>query len=414
MRWVSTARSPPAQIRPHSNGNGSGWRRRREGRARGASGSIFSRCGPASHSGRCGRPGSLTTRRTDSPTAMASASGSPTSSPDGMPRMVSRHPWMKCRCTGWIALRASIRGSRIPKPGSRTRWNSRASASKWKASGSDSGIPISRPPSATRMRRRRTPNCSARSSRTRAARTSIPSSNWSRGAAAAARPAPGESRAMARSSGKARPCRSKMLKEGRLTDRKTWWRVVQVVGAVVLVALAVRSLARNWNDLQSQTIEWKIRPLWIALSLVITWGAYAGLIEAWRRVVESLRQRLGYWDAARITMVSNLGKYVPGKVWAIAGAAYLAQQVGVTKTAAVASAVVLQALALASGVILVAILAPGLQGVPAGYLIGGAALGVAAVGGVVVLCSRRALDAIQRRLPPSLPRLDPIAPGVML
>lgn len=205
-----------------------------------------------------------------------------------------------------------------------------------------------------------------------------------------------------------------MAKEGPLTDRKTWWRVVQVAGAVVLVGLAVRSLARNWNDLQSQTIEWKIDPLWIVLSLVITWGAYAGLIEAWRRVVESLRQRLGYWDAARITMVSNLGKYVPGKVWAIAGAAYLAQQVGVTKTAAVASAIVLQALALASGVILVAILAPGLRGAPVGYVIGGAALGVAAVGGVVVLCSRRALDAIQGRLPPSIPRLEPIAPAVML
>lgn len=199
-----------------------------------------------------------------------------------------------------------------------------------------------------------------------------------------------------------------------MPERRVWWRVVQVVGAVVLVALAVRSLARNWNDLQTQSIQWKIDPLWIVVSLAITWGAYAGLIEAWRRVVESLRQRLGYWDAARITMVSNLGKYVPGKVWAIAGAAYLAQQVGVTKTAAVASAIVLQALALASGVILVALLAPGLHGVPVGYVIGGAALGVAAVGGVVVLCSRRALDAIQRRLPPSIPRLEPIAPGVML
>ncbi|HYK09376.1 MAG TPA: lysylphosphatidylglycerol synthase transmembrane domain-containing protein [Gemmatimonadales bacterium] len=199
-----------------------------------------------------------------------------------------------------------------------------------------------------------------------------------------------------------------------MPERRWWWRGVQIIGAIVLVALAVRSLSRNWNDLQSQSIEWRINPLWIALSLVITWAAYAGLIEAWRRVVVSLRQRLGYGDAARITMVSNLGKYVPGKVWAIAGAAYLAQQVGVTKTAAVASAVVLQALALASGVILVAVLAPGLNGVPAGYVIGGAALGVAAVGGTGVLCSPRALDVIQRRLPASIPRLEPIAPGVML
>ena len=199
-----------------------------------------------------------------------------------------------------------------------------------------------------------------------------------------------------------------------MPDRRVWWRVVQSVGGVLLVVLAIRSLSRNWNDLRSQSIDWHIDPVWIGLSLVITWGAYAALIEAWRRVVVSLQQRLGYWDAARITMVSNLGKYVPGKVWAVAGAAYLAQQVGVTKTAAVASAVVLQALALASGVLLVALLAPGLNGVPAAYVAGGAVLGAAAIGGVAVLCSRRALDAIQRRLPASIPRLDPIAPGVML
>jgi uncharacterized membrane protein YbhN (UPF0104 family) len=199
-----------------------------------------------------------------------------------------------------------------------------------------------------------------------------------------------------------------------LTERRTWWRLAQAIGAVVLVALAVRSLSRNWNDLQSQSIEWRIDPAWIALSLAITWLAYAALIEAWRRVVVSLRQRLGYWDAARITMVSNLGKYIPGKVWAIAGAAYLAQQVGVAPAAAIASAVVLQALALASGVILVAVLAPGLAMVPPGYLIGGAGLGAAALAGVAILCSRRALEVVQGWLPRSLPRLEPIAPAAML
>lgn len=198
-----------------------------------------------------------------------------------------------------------------------------------------------------------------------------------------------------------------------MTDRRTWWRVLQLVGAVVLVALAIRSLTRNWSDLRSQSIAWQISPAWIVLSLVITWLAYAGLIEAWRRVVVSLKQRLGYWDAARITMVSNLGKYVPGKVWAIAGAAYLAQQVGVSPAAAVASAVVLQALALASGAMLVALLAPGLGALPSGYLVGGAVLGVLALTGVGVLCSARALAWVQRWLPKSLPRLEPIAPGVM-
>jgi hypothetical protein len=51
--------------------------------------------------------------------------------------------------------------------------------------------------------------------------------------------------------------------------------------------------------------------------------------------------------------VSSLGKYVPGKVWAIAGMALMAQQAGVAAWAATASAVVLQALAIGTGAAIV-------------------------------------------------------------
>ena len=79
--------------------------------------------------------------------------------------------------------------------------------------------------------------------------------------------------------------------------------------------------------------------LWagVVLALLIVWGSYAVLVEGWRRVVLAMRQRLGYLDAVRITMVSNLGKYLPGKVWAIAGAALLAERAGVQPGAAVAA-----------------------------------------------------------------------------
>ena len=43
-------------------------------------------------------------------------------------------------------------------------------------------------------------------------------------------------------------------------------------------------------------------------------------------------------SAARIWTVSNLGKYLPGKVWAIAGMALMARQAGVSPAAATGSA----------------------------------------------------------------------------
>ena len=197
--------------------------------------------------------------------------------------------------------------------------------------------------------------------------------------------------------------------------RTTWWRVTQVVLAVLVVGIAVRRLVANWSELRSQDVAWSVRPASLVLSVLIVWAAYALLIEAWRRVVISMRQRLSYVAAARICMVSNLGKYVPGKVWAIAGNAVMAQRAGVDAHAAVAAAILNQALAIGSGVILVSALSPAaLRAYGSGYVIATIVLGAAAIGAVLTLTSRRALQLLQRLLPASIPPLVPVSPGVML
>jgi uncharacterized membrane protein YbhN (UPF0104 family) len=61
------------------------------------------------------------------------------------------------------------------------------------------------------------------------------------------------------------------------------------------------------------------------------------------------QQSLPFFQSVRIWAVSGLGKYVPGKVWAVAGMAMMAQRGGVAAWAATASAVVLQALSVGTG-----------------------------------------------------------------
>jgi len=197
--------------------------------------------------------------------------------------------------------------------------------------------------------------------------------------------------------------------------RKGWWRLAQFAFALLVIGLAARSLVRDWSAFRSQAIEWQIRPVLLVSSVLIVWLSYAFLIEAWRRVVVSMGQHLRYGDAARICMLANLGKYLPGKVWSIAGAAILAQEAGVAPPAAVAGAVTLQALALASGVTLVGLMAPAAFGslspsVRALTLV----LGVVAVIGVAALSSRRALGAVQQAWPRATLRLEPIAPRALL
>lgn len=200
-----------------------------------------------------------------------------------------------------------------------------------------------------------------------------------------------------------------------MAERRWWWRALQAALAVLVIGLAVRKLAANWSALQAQSIVWDLHIGWLLAAAAIVWAAYALLVEGWRRVVVSMDQRLGFWDAARICMVSNLGKYVPGKVWAIAGNAMLAQQAGVQAPAAVAGALVLQALALASGVALVAVLGPAtLRSVGTWSIAATITLGVLAVAGVALLASPRGLKVLRRWWPPSLPMIPAIPGRIML
>ncbi|HEY8105693.1 MAG TPA: lysylphosphatidylglycerol synthase domain-containing protein [Gemmatimonadales bacterium] len=134
---------------------------------------------------------------------------------------------------------------------------------------------------------------------------------------------------------------------------RTVWRVVQWALGLAVLGFAARALVRNWDDFRSQPLTLAPRPLMLVACALIVWAMYALLIWAWRAMLAGWGQRLDGWTASRIWTVSGLGKYVPGKVWAIAGMALMAQRAGVAPWAATASAVVLQALAVGTGAAIV-------------------------------------------------------------
>jgi len=199
-----------------------------------------------------------------------------------------------------------------------------------------------------------------------------------------------------------------------IVARRRVWRIVQGILAIAVIALAARSLIRNWGMFRAQEVHWTVSPQWLLGSLALIWVSYALLVEAWRRVVVAMRQQLAWLPAARICMLANLGKYIPGKVWSVAGAAFLAQQAGVAPAVAVAAAIVLQALALASGVVLVAVVAPSaFAGVGSWLVTATVIAGAGALAGVVVLCWPPALRRLQRLLPGSVPELPAVPVGAM-
>lgn len=135
--------------------------------------------------------------------------------------------------------------------------------------------------------------------------------------------------------------------------RKTTQIVFALLG-VAAVVLAGWAIAGQWRAFrasgQSLHPDWAI----IGASCALVFLAYGVLVETWRRTVSAWDNRISFGSAARIWFISNLGRYLPGKVWQIGAMGVMAQQRGVSPIAATGSAIVINLVNLLAGFGLVA------------------------------------------------------------
>lgn len=119
-------------------------------------------------------------------------------------------------------------------------------------------------------------------------------------------------------------------------------RLLRLAGwalAALVVALVGRMLLNDLRLLRAQPV--RMSPAWwtIAASGALFLGAHGVLVQTWRSVLAGWDARLPFWTAARIWSVSNLGRYVPGKIWQIGAMGAMARDVGVSPVAASGSAI---------------------------------------------------------------------------
>jgi len=119
--------------------------------------------------------------------------------------------------------------------------------------------------------------------------------------------------------------------------------------ALAAVVLAGRAIVIQWRVFVASGA--RLEPRWslIALSSLIVLLAYAVLVETWRRTVRAWDAEIPWSDAARIWFISNLGRYLPGKIWQIGAMGVMAQERGVSMIAATGSALVINLVNLLAG-----------------------------------------------------------------
>ncbi|MBN9618198.1 MAG: hypothetical protein J0H43_00430, partial [Actinobacteria bacterium] len=103
-------------------------------------------------------------------------------------------------------------------------------------------------------------------------------------------------------------------------------RVVGVGVAIVAVVLCIGALADEWHTVSSAVKDARALPLLGAF--LAGFAAMAGLGLLWWRCLAVFGIRVSWREAVAWYLAGELGKYVPGGVWAVLGRGELARRSG--------------------------------------------------------------------------------------
>ena len=115
---------------------------------------------------------------------------------------------------------------------------------------------------------------------------------------------------------------------------------------LVLVGGVAYALWAILNDPRIFEIEWHFQPLPVAGGFLLMLLAAGATAPLWLVIYRGLGGRIGALDGARIFLVTNIGKYLPGKVMHAAGRVALLQERGQSASIGVTSVLVELALSL--------------------------------------------------------------------
>lgn len=180
------------------------------------------------------------------------------------------------------------------------------------------------------------------------------------------------------------------LSRWRVSSARSWvWRVAQLVLIAAVTWGVYRRLAPELDGLSwAQVRDLDPAPVPLVLSTVVLFGVYVAHAFLWRRIMADLAMpRARARETLRVYFVASLGRYLPGKLWQLAGLAVLAARAGLSAGGAAAAAVIGQVIFLTTGLVFLALLLPRLAGgVPA--VAAAAIIGSAAIVTVVLFTTR--------------------------
>ena len=129
-----------------------------------------------------------------------------------------------------------------------------------------------------------------------------------------------------------------MVAGKKVTTRvKTQTIITTFVVALILFFL-IRFLYSNWR--QVATFDFTFAYSYLFLSFPVLFVFFFLRVYAWQAILKKMQITLPLNKCLKVSFVSMMGKYLPGKVWTVLGKVYLSDKEGVPKAEALTSVVI--------------------------------------------------------------------------
>ncbi len=117
----------------------------------------------------------------------------------------------------------------------------------------------------------------------------------------------------------------------------TWRRFIKTAFGLAGVFFLGYYLNKNWDSLGDY--DWKFNFWLFAASMALLWLAIAGSVFTYARLLNMISEKpLSYFKVYRLFNLTNIGRYIPGRLWSIIGFVYYSGEYGISpKRAAVAT-----------------------------------------------------------------------------
>jgi hypothetical protein len=139
--------------------------------------------------------------------------------------------------------------------------------------------------------------------------------------------------------------------------RRAVFQGLQLVGVAAALALLVAASRPAWNEVAASDLRFRAGTAVLSVgSLFLT---LLGVIALWRLLLADLGVTLGYGASVQLWSFSNLGRYLPGKLWQVVGLVVMSRDLGAPPGVTTTGGVVALGLMIGTGAAIGLVTLPG-------------------------------------------------------